>query len=131
MAQNLKLKFYPQLQRIWTLGKPLSLGYNHQITFVFLQTRPIANDLKKGELLFAETNYYPGQVPYKSMLASVGRITEMIEPEIGIISTGDELVEPGTTLGPGKIYDSNMTMLKELLKQFGFTKIKSIIAKDE
>lgn len=50
---------------------------------------------------------------------------------IGVISTGDELLKPGVDLRPGKIYDSNMIMLVELLRQFGFGRVKTIRAKDE
>lgn len=52
------------------------------------------------------------------------------QPKIGIISTGDELIAPGQALLPGKVYDSNTTMLKELLHRFGFTDIRSVIAAD-
>lgn len=85
------------------------------------------------------------------MLASIGHISQFVrrhiirditstkfylsnlqeEPIIGVISTGDELLEPGSPLKPGKIYDSNMTMLAELLKQFGFSRVKTIIAQDK
>lgn len=97
---------------------------------VDLDIRSIGCDLIEGENLFTNHNVYPGSVTYKSILASVGKVTELEEPMIGVISTGDELIEPGQELQPGKIYDSNMTMLVELLKQFGFSKIKTIIAKD-
>jgi molybdopterin molybdotransferase len=36
-----------------------------------------------------------------------------------LISTGDEVCEPGTALAPGKIYDANRTMLGALLRGLG------------
>lgn len=51
--------------------------------------------------------------------------------KIAVISTGDELVEPGTPLNEGKIYDSNTVMLKLLLEKFGFKAHFSKIAKDD
>ena len=38
---------------------------------------------------------------------------------VSIISTGDELVEPGKSLAPGQIYNSNRYTLLGLLQQFG------------
>ena len=38
----------------------------------------------------------------------------------GILSTGDELVEPGDPTGPGQIYDANRPMLLSLIARMGF-----------
>ena len=38
---------------------------------------------------------------------------------VALLSTGDEVCEPGTALGPGKIYDANRAMLAALLRGLG------------
>jgi molybdopterin molybdotransferase len=38
---------------------------------------------------------------------------------VALLSTGDEVCEPGTALGPGKIYDANRPMLAALLRRLG------------
>lgn len=40
-------------------------------------------------------------------------------PRVAVMSTGDELVAPGTPLTPGKIYDSNSKMLAARLMELG------------
>ncbi|BFM08003.1 molybdopterin molybdotransferase MoeA [Halioxenophilus aromaticivorans] len=52
------------------------------------------------------------------LLASLGRanITVYRPPKIAILSTGDELKEPGQALGPGQIYNSNRYLLTAALQ---------------
>lgn len=71
-------------------------------------------------------------------MASVGLNTDGVayqvphdKVKISIISTGDELTDPsGEHLQPGKIFDSNTTMLKSLLEQHGFKNVSTVNAKD-
>jgi molybdopterin molybdotransferase len=43
------------------------------------------------------------------------------QPQVGILSTGDELVEAGKPLAPGQIYESNRTALAALARSVGAT----------
>ncbi len=40
-------------------------------------------------------------------------------PRIGLLATGDELVEPGAPLAPGQIYESNRLMIEALANEAG------------
>ena len=56
-----------------------------------------------------------------AVLASFGlaRVGVRRRPRVAILSTGDELVEPGGELRPGQIYDSNAPALAAAISQAG------------
>ncbi|HML06328.1 MAG TPA: gephyrin-like molybdotransferase Glp [Methanobacterium sp.] len=73
-------------------------------------------DLKKGEIILKK-----GQIlgpHHLSVIASSGysEIKVYRKPEVAVIITGNELVEPTTQLEPGKIVNSNKFALKGLLE---------------
>lgn len=101
--------------------------------FLLCFVSAIGSDLSKGERLFKATKDFPDVVPFKSLLASVGVSVDAVPQErvsICILSTGDELTAPGTTLELGKIFDSNTIMLQELLHQHGFTNVTTSVVND-
>lgn len=56
-----------------------------------------------------------------SLLAALGIAEIMVAPRptVAVFTTGDELVEPGLPLPPGRIYNSNRDLLMGLLRQQG------------
>jgi len=70
-----------------------------------------------------------------ALLASVGKGAILVRPRprIAVMSTGSELVEPGTPLRPGLISDSNSYMLAALVEEAGAVayRIGSVIDDDE
>jgi len=76
-------------------------------------------DLKRGAKLVAVgSRLTAGQV---ALLAAGGihEIQVARRPRVSLVATGNELVEPGTTVAPGKIYESNRVMLATLLQRAG------------
>jgi molybdopterin molybdotransferase len=60
----------------------------------------------------------PAQI---SALLSIGqtRVTVIRRPVVTIIATGDELVDPGKQLSPGKTYNSNAAAIASLVIHYG------------
>ncbi|TDB05477.1 molybdopterin molybdotransferase MoeA [Halomonas marinisediminis] len=52
-------------------------------------------------------------------------------PRVALLSTGDEIVDPGTPLGPGQLYNSNRPMLRRLLERFGATVVSMTSIPDD
>jgi len=77
------------------------------------------SDIKAGEKIFTK-----GEVigPYHiGVLAALGleKVSVYQAPKIGLISTGNELKNPGEDLFHGQIYNSNMYALQALIKNSG------------
>lgn len=73
--------------------------------------RPIGSDINTGDVVLKAGELLgPAEI---GILATVGvtKVPVYGAPVVGVLSTGDELVEPSNTPGPGKIRDSNRTML--------------------
>ena len=55
------------------------------------------------------------------VLAAVGaaRIDVIVRPRVAVVSTGDEIVEPGRPLEIGQVFDSNQRMLLDAVAELG------------
>ncbi|XP_055912462.1 molybdenum cofactor synthesis protein cinnamon [Eupeodes corollae] len=94
-----------------------------------LDIRPIGCDLRKGTQLFPSADH--SEVVVKSILASVGKTIQFKKPKIAVISTGSELLAPDDLDVSGKIYDSNTTMIEELLAYFNFECMMKSVLRDD
>ncbi|MDF1579914.1 MAG: molybdopterin molybdotransferase MoeA [Desulfuromonadales bacterium] len=59
------------------------------------------------------------------------RVAVIRRPQVAILSTGDELVEPGEPLGPGQIVNSNAYSLAAAIREVGGVPLLLGIARDE
>ncbi|HSR84544.1 MAG TPA: gephyrin-like molybdotransferase Glp [Streptosporangiaceae bacterium] len=63
--------------------------------------------------------------------AGHGTVTARPRPRVTVISTGNELVEPGTALIPGQIWESNATMLAAAAREAGCPARRYPIVRDD
>ncbi len=87
-------------------------------------------DIRSGERALAAGT--PIRVPEISLLASLGRTSVRVyrKPRVAILATGDELIEPGQPLRPGKLFNSNSLALAAAVKEAGAVPLILGIAAD-
>ena len=93
--------------------------------------RPVGVDIQRGELVLRRGQTLgPAEL---GVLATLGlpSARAIRQPVVAILSTGDELVEPGQTPGPGQIRDSNRYTLMAAVRQLGAVPLDLGIAQDE
>jgi len=117
-------------------GSPVPYGYDSVVMIEYTEregdivklyrpTSPSENimsagaDIRYGELILrARTTLTPRDL---AILAALGmtEVQVLRKPRIGIFSSGDEIVELGKPLEPGKIYDINATMIESSVLENG------------
>ena len=92
--------------------------------------RSAGGDLTTGQVVF-DAGTLLGAA-HLGVLASVGATTVQVipRPRVGVLSTGDELVEEGA-LAPGQIRDSNRPMLLALVAEAGLEPVDLGCAPDD
>ncbi|NVM36426.1 MAG: molybdopterin molybdotransferase MoeA [Candidatus Lokiarchaeota archaeon] len=88
-------------------------------------------DLKKSTLVLSKGTELKAE--HIALLSSLGynKVKVRTKPKISIFSTGDELIEPGVSLQPGKIYNSNTPMISALVNLYGGIIIRGEGIKDD
>ncbi|WP_299441216.1 gephyrin-like molybdotransferase Glp [uncultured Aquimarina sp.] len=87
--------------------------------------------IKKGDTALPKgTKLTPAGIGFLAGLG-VSKVEVYTPPRVGVITTGNELIPPGTRLKEGKIYESNSLQLAAVLTQCNIKKITQYVVQDE
>ncbi|MFD9703474.1 gephyrin-like molybdotransferase Glp [Lentzea sp. NPDC059081] len=93
--------------------------------------RTAGDDVGKGDpVLVAGTVLRPSTVGLASALG-LAELPVRRRPRVLVLSTGSELVEPGTPLLPGQIYESNGMMLASAVREAGAEAVRLRFVPDD
>lgn len=93
--------------------------------------RAAGEDVRAGETVLRSGRHL--DAADVGMLAALGMPQVLVRPQprVALIATGDELVEPGSVLGPGQIRDANSFTLTALVRETGATGFRHAIVPDD
>jgi molybdopterin molybdotransferase len=92
--------------------------------------RRLGQDISRGQkVLSAGQRLRPQDLGLAASLG-VASVSVRERLKVAILSTGDELVEPGQSVGPGQIYNSNRFTMKGQLAAWGFDVVDLGVARD-
>jgi putative molybdopterin biosynthesis protein len=102
--------------------RPVAPGAN--ITFAGTDVGRGETVLRRGELLTSRET---------GVLAALGldRVAVVRRPHVAVLSTGDELIAPGTPMRAGMVYDSNAVILADAVRELGGEPVHCGIVRDD
>ncbi len=81
--------------------------------------RPAGEDMRAGTLILPAGTRLGAAEIAAAVAAGAGTLTVARRPVVQVLTTGDELKDPGEPLGPGEIHNSNGPMLTALADRAG------------
>ncbi|WP_248722674.1 gephyrin-like molybdotransferase Glp [Seonamhaeicola sp. ML3] len=96
-----------------------TITIEHQINLE-QNIRPLGEQVKQGDIaLKKSTKLTPAGIGYLTSLG-ITKVSVYKKPTVAIVTTGNELIEPGQELHHGQIYESNSKMLQSVLYSLKF-----------
>ena len=93
--------------------------------------RKKGEEINKGELLIKKGTRVTANELGTIATFGYGELCVSRKPRVSVFATGNELIEPGNSLGKGQIYNSNLYLFKDLIKKAGAKIEMSEVVKDD
>jgi putative molybdopterin biosynthesis protein len=102
--------------------RPATPGAN--ITFA-------GTDIGRGETVLRQGDFLTSRET--GVLAALGltHVAAVRRPRVALLSTGDEIIPPGSPMRPGLVFDSNATVLADAVRELGGVPVPMGIVPDE
>jgi molybdopterin molybdotransferase len=81
--------------------------------------RPLGEDVAEGEIALSAGRRITTVDQALATAVGASRLHVYVRLKVALFSTGDEVCEPGSDLGPGQIYDANRIILSGFLHTLG------------
>ena len=110
-------------EEIWALVPPgLKQGANRRLA---------GEDATKGAVLAEPGMKLRPQEIAAAAATGIDRVSCYAPLKVAVFSTGDEIIRPGESFAPGKVYDANAPMLEALLRATGVTAVNLGVLPDK
>ncbi|WP_188915330.1 molybdopterin molybdotransferase MoeA [Salinarimonas ramus] len=93
--------------------------------------RPAGEDVALGDRLAEGGARVDARLIALLAAQGIAMVATRRRPRVAVLSTGDEVAEPGAPLGPAAIYDANRPMLLALLEVSGCETVDAGIVRDD
>ncbi len=85
--------------------------------------RSVGQQIRQGDIGMPKDTYLtPGSVGFLCGM-NVQTVKVYRKPSVGVLVTGDELIQPGSDLGFGQVYEASSSMLTAVLKAEGIPEV--------
>jgi len=95
---------------VLSLKRPVPPGSN--ITFA-------GTDIGQGEIVLRRGEHLTSRETGVLAALGIAEVAVVRKPRVAIVSTGDELIQPGSQMRPGCVHDSNATVLADVVRELG------------